>query len=177
MFPAHHAHRHGSSNRRRPPLAVAIGRKPPHAVLGSNTIIQHEFKIKHLVLRLPSRRSASGRRVNSSSSDNNNEYEKVYKRKDFPDRVRALPDRLMSRYGRRSRREKEGEKRRNERRARHRLLQSRVDLRHVVVIGEVPPVAACLRNRGRHVQLLHLFGVLEDVDVHSLRSMPCHMAV
>jgi hypothetical protein len=56
-------------------------------------------------------------------------------------------------------------------------LQARVDLRHVVVVGVVPPVAAGLGDRGRDVELGHLSGLLEDVDVHALGSVPCDVAV
>lgn len=56
-------------------------------------------------------------------------------------------------------------------------LQARVDLRHVVVVGEVPPVAAGLGDGGGHVHLLHLLGVLEDVDVHALAGVPRDVAV
>lgn len=56
-------------------------------------------------------------------------------------------------------------------------LQARVDLRDVVVVGVVPPVAAGLGDRGRDVELCHFSGLLEDVDVHALRSVPCDVAV
>lgn len=58
-----------------------------------------------------------------------------------------------------------------------RLLQSGVDLRHVVVVGEVPPVAACLRDGRRHIHLLHFLGLLKQVDVHALGSVPRDVAV
>jgi len=57
------------------------------------------------------------------------------------------------------------------------LLQPRVNLRHVVRLGEVPPVAAGLRDRSRHIHLPHLLGLLEQVDVHALRSVPRDVAV
>lgn len=58
-----------------------------------------------------------------------------------------------------------------------RPLQTRVDLRHVVVVGVVPPVTASLRDGGGHVHLLHLLGLLEEVDVHALRRVPGDVAV
>jgi len=57
------------------------------------------------------------------------------------------------------------------------LLQARVDLCHVVVVGVIPPVAAGLGDRGWDVELLHLAGLLEDVDVHALGGVPCDVAV
>jgi molybdopterin converting factor small subunit len=56
-------------------------------------------------------------------------------------------------------------------------LQPGVNLSDVVVVGVIPPVAAGLGDRGRDVELCHLFRLLEDVDVHALGNVPCDVTV
>jgi hypothetical protein len=61
--------------------------------------------------------------------------------------------------------------------SRRHSLQPRVDLRDIVVVGVVPPVAAGLGDRRRDVELCHFFGLLEEVDVHALGNVPCDVTV